>query len=51
MNEKEEKEERRRKRRKKKEEEMRITKLKFSSFLFSSSERGSRTPGSFLRIV
>ena len=36
---------------KKKEEERRITKSKFSSFLFSTSEWGSRTLGAFLTIV
>ena len=39
---------------KKKEErrkEKRITKLKFSSFPFASSEWGSRTLGAFLTIV
>ena len=37
--------------RKKEEEERRVTKSKFSSFLFSTSEWGSRTLGPFLRIV
>ena len=32
---------------KKKEEERRIQKSKFSSFLFSACEWGSRTPGAF----
>ena len=39
------------KKKQKKKEERRITKLKFSSFLFSASEWISRTLGAFLIIV
>ena len=38
-------------RRKKKEEERRITKSKISSLIFSASELGSKTLGTFLTIV